>query len=433
MAITYTGTGGLFTRLGKLVKYIHAWIAYQGTTLMGSGSGADEILDQFNDRRDLVGGVQGNFEGFASAMEGWESQLKRVADGVLADLQSELNSPSAAPATILPLLAQRMIADGQTLDASTVSASLSSTATTNVGNGVLLLSVLGPDGQPDQRIFSETLTVRCSDDRFGGASAGQERLRITGFPAQRVTSYRTQGSGSYEGLTVSAGANLLANGDFETFTTANTPDNWTLGTGAVAGSTVLAESTLLHAATSTAALRLASNATTSAMTVSQSLSDAVHVYRRYAAGVWLRKNGTVNAGSTLQIAIKGTGFTTVNLFNADPSTLTTAYALHSAWFGTAEQIPSDLRMEIAWTNATASGATGQVLIDDAAVVAGVSFSYVYYAIFRGSVDLVVGDEWTVTTTNDEAGVFQSFFGRFYDAQLPSVTNGSETIADSLAT
>ena len=69
-----------------------------------------------------------------------------------------------------------------------------------------------------------------------------------------------------------------------------------------------------------------------------------------------------------------------------------------------------------------SGLTGQV-----------DFNYVADA---AAIELEAGwregDKWTFKTTSDEAGTFQCFFRDQLGVTLPAVTDGSETIADSLA-
>jgi hypothetical protein len=66
------------------------------------------------------------------------------------------------------------------------------------------------------------------------------------------------------------------------------------------------------------------------------------------------------------------------------------------------------------------------------LVKATEFGHLQYALFAGSIDFAKWDNFAVVTTNNYAGTFQTFFGRFYDALLPSNAAGGETILDSLA-
>src|SRR5262245_16998591 len=54
MSITLTGTGGLFTRIGKIGKIAHNMRTYQGTTFPGIIS---EVMAQYDTLRTVVDGI----------------------------------------------------------------------------------------------------------------------------------------------------------------------------------------------------------------------------------------------------------------------------------------------------------------------------------------------------------------------------------------
>jgi hypothetical protein len=56
------------------------------------------------------------------------------------------------------------------------------------------------------------------------------------------------------------------------------------------------------------ALKLKGDGATGTITLHQTISTLVSGSTIYAVGCWVRKNGTVTAGSNLQISVKGTGF-----------------------------------------------------------------------------------------------------------------------------
>jgi hypothetical protein len=435
MSINYTT---LFTRLGKIVKWVNNWLDYQGGQLFSdsiSGGAADDVLDQYEDRRDLVTGLQEDVQAFAGSVAGWESRYKTYADRTLADLQADLNSPSADPATILPLMIIDMVDNNQTVNANAISAATVTPDGGNTGNGQLLVSIQNADGADDERIISETILVKCTSDQFNGGTAGGETFSIVGLPDNGVYSAKTRGNGTGPSITVSdeSGGNKLSNGDFETFSVANTPDSWDVGAGVI-GTNIFKETVNLH--TGSSALKLQSDASATTITLTQSIDALPRT--KYGVGIWVRKNGTFGAGVTnLQISIKGTGFSTVDLFNADPTTLTTSYVFKKSgsdgFINIPANVPAGLQLEITWTAANLANAGAQILIDDAAVVEAVDFGHATYALFRGNTDFVVGDKFVVVTANDYGGVFQTFFGRFYDVQLPSDDSAGETLSDTLAT
>lgn len=417
----------LFTRIGRLVKYFNDYLTFQGTTLLGSSSGADDILDEYSSRRDLVKSLQGDYESFAGNVASFNAKLVGYATATLGDLRATLNSPSANPSTIIPLLARQMVIDSQSIDANVISTPTVATGSGgNIGDGTLICSKKDADGQDDQRIKSEVIAVTCVSDAGTGASAGGESFSIVGYPVQSQSgSYKTRGSGATR-LTVADQGNLIDNGTFETFT-GNIPDNFTLVAG-TAGTHVLQETVNFHRGAG--ALKLDGDGSQATVTLTYDLSDLLPS-TIYAANAWVRKSGTVSAGSNLQIAVTGTGFSTVNLYNADPSGLTTTYEAKNNFFATPGVVPTDLKLTITWTTANAAGASALILIDDLVLIRPAVLGHVQYAMFAGDTDFAVDDQFMVTTANDGAGVFSSWFARVYDQQLP--VSGSPTINDSLAT
>jgi hypothetical protein len=430
MSITYST---LFTQLGKSVKTANDLLAAQNT-YRGIGAEATAILDQYNTRRDLVVGLLQSFDGLAAGMAGQVGQCKAVVDATLADLQSALNAPDNSTSTILPLMAADMVAGGQTVKASTVGTPTIAAVAGNVGTGSLVASKIDNLGRTAEVSITEVVRLACSQDQYGGATAGGETFSVVGYPTLDATVYGTRGNGSGDSVSVmnEGGANLLTNSNFDTFTVANTPDSWTLDAGTV-GTNVFSEATTIHAAAGKA-LKLQGNGALATATLHESINTLVSTNTRYVMGVFLRKGaGAFAAGSTLAIRVTGTGFTTQNLYSADPSTLTTGYVLSSLFFNVGATIPSDLKLEITWTTAGGVAATGQIFIDDLVLAPAYEFGGIYYGLFRGSADFVAGDAFTSTTSNGYQGVFATYFSRFYGFQLPAVGGGAETIADTLAT
>ena len=512
MGIAYTT---LFHRLGKLIKNVNLWLGWQGTNIMGADNGADEILSQYEARRDLVTGVQQQFQSNAQTVAGWITQLQQVAQATLADLQSSLLTSSNTMSAILPALSYDMahttaiatlgaisaagsgytdgtytkvpltggtgdgaiatvvvsggvvttvtLTDGGsgytvadslsapadsiggtctsafavpvatlstvTVKKNTVTAPSVTAVGTNTGTGVLLASKVNVNSIDDERVIHETLSAVCAQDRFSGVSAGAESFTLTGLPQTNANNYLPLGNGACpQHLTVAANSqNLLTDGDFENWS--GTPlglTDWTLDAGTWATNLV---QDLSHAFTGLAALDLVADGATGTIGLHQPITAQQGSI--YCAGVYLRCLAAIDGTSTLTVSITGTGISPVVLFSGNPSGLTTSFVLHSAFFGLPDIVPPDLALTISWTSAASPTSGKTIIIDQVAVVKTVGFGNVQYALMRGATDFLNGDEFSIVTANDNAGAIQSFFGRFFGAQLPS--SSSNTVDDSLAT
>ena len=424
----------LFTKIGVLIRQQNLWIAYQKTngaeSLLGTGFGADKILTAYGSAgRYLVPTVQQQFTSFAANVQAWAKYLTGVSLTTFRDIQSALSCPSNNIQTILQYMIEDMPLVPETVAKNTVSVGSVTAGAANVGNGKLVLSGNTVTGIPNETILNETIFLKCVQDQSGG-TAGAESFVISGYPTSAPENYLPQGSGS-QTVTVSSesGNNLLVNGDFEKFTVTNTPDSWTVVAGTV-GTNIFKDTTNLNGAHSTAALRLTSDATATTITLKQVL-PVVNMLPNtmYCIGGYLLKSSA--SGGTFIIRVTGTGLTAANLFSANPSTLTSSYVLHTLFFVTPTIIPPDYRVEITWTSANASSAGTYVSLDDFSLSQTFVQGGVNGCLFRGSVDFVKNDTLTYATTNDNAGVIQTWMGRFYGVQLPS-TGGTPTILDSLA-
>jgi hypothetical protein len=176
---------------------------------------------------------------------------------------------------------------------------------------------------------------------------------------------------------------------------------------------------------------MVSNASAATVTIVQNISGRVAAGSIVSVGMWIRRIAAVSGSSTLAIRVTGTGFTTVNLFNANPSTLTTSYAFIGQFVRVPLLIPSDLSLEITWTTVAGVTATEGFLIANAAMGIATDIGGVQYTLFAGATNFSPGTFTNVTSANTNLGVFQTFFNRFYGVQLPS--SGSPSIANSLAT
>lgn len=430
MSINYTQ---LFSRLGTIIGQINIWLAEQ-TTLLGTGGGSVatgvmNILDQYESRPDLTVGLQNFFQGDANTVASWEASLKRYSDNTIIDLQLALNAPNASVSSVLPLMVTDMVNNTQSVQKNTPSITSTTNFSGNTGTGVLKSSVVSVPGQAttnDERILNQTVKFTCTADAFSGTTAGQEQFNIVGWPQQNVYSNDTQGQGVGPNITV-GGQNTITNGSFANYHGSGTFTSWTTGTGA----TLISQATGALVQNGVGALQFTGNSSTATATLTQTGSKSLSASTCYIFSVWLRKgSGTLASGSNLNISLSGTNLTTTHLFNADPSTLTTTYQLFSAFINLPNSFYSPV-ITITWTGANSVASTGTILVDNINLALPTTYGNVQYALFAGGTNFLRGDNITVVTANNNAGVIQTFFGRFYSTNLPS--SASPTIPDSLVT
>jgi hypothetical protein len=86
---------------------------------------------------------------------------------------------------------------------------------------------------------------------------------------------------------------------------------------------------------------------------------------------------------------------------------------------------------ISWTSASGVASTGTILVDNINLGTPTNFGNVQYYLLAGGTNWLRGDTITVVTANNDQGIFQTWFGRFYSVALPS--SASPTLPDSLVT
>jgi hypothetical protein len=433
----------LFGRLGQIIKAINSYLVLQGTTLVADLDAIATPYDSTNpERRDLIVGLVEAYDGFESGAASWISSLLQYSDGTLADLQQSLNADSTSTASILDLLILDMndtIAPrsaAQTVNASTVSAPSIADADSPTGTGTILMDTTVDGTLVDERAINEVVMARCTADESTGVTAGNETFSLIGYPAQDPTNgVEDRGNGNGPTIVTAAangastgGPNLIPYGDFENWSGSPlAPDGWTIVTGTAA--THIVRNATPY--TGTYSLSLVAAATPTDIQITQDLSEILQPNTMYCASILVRKVGAA-AGGTLTIRIAG-GVLDEDLFSANPSTLTTSYAVKHVYFYTGNQSLVGAIMDIIWEDADTAGVGDTVLIDELTIQPATNFGNTWYAAIRGDTDFLLDDRFRITTANDYGGVIQTFFGRFYGTLLPSNNAGGETIDDNLAT
>lgn len=171
--------------------------------------------------------------------------------------------------------------------------------------------------------------------------------------------------------------------------------------------------------------------------------------KQYAFNNWMKADVVPAAGVITVDLVDGVGGSVIadqagtnNSFTVTCSGLSTSHAARNGVFRTPKVLPPIVHLRIRITTAVSSGTS--IFLDHASLAEMLELypGGPSVAIFSGSTSFtqgggqVLGDSFTLTVTNDRAGEFQEWFDRNFDMRtkgllLPSVTDASETQADSL--
>lgn len=170
---------------------------------------------------------------------------------------------------------------------------------------------------------------------------------------------------------------------------------------------------------------------------------------QYACNLWAMADVVPAAGVITVDLVDGIGGSVIadesatnNSFTIDCTALTTNHVARNGTFRTPRALPPVVYLRIRISTDVSAGSS--VFIDHAALA---EMTELYpngpsAAIFSGAAPFrkgagqVAGDSFVLTVTNDRAGEIQEWFDRNFDMRtkgllLPSVTDASETQADSL--
>ncbi len=474
MAVTLTGTGGIFTRIGKIVKLFRslngvrgdtlavgdvndtgaAWGA-SGPTVVDAKTGYDSIAAQYQSTLQFVAdGLFSQKKNFRSSIDSAQTYLKQLANTTLIE---QVHADAVLPQKSLPLamaeLIRQMKGTSDTVDAGTVTAAVSASGT-NVGNATVVASVKGPDGKTREYCFPEVMDFVVTTDHFTG-TAGSEIITVKGelAVANTLDYLWPGGSGSSASITVTdptldaqtgLGGNLLTNSGFESFTS-NIPDDWTLLVG-TAGTTVLKTVSVVYGTSSVAALQFTGDGGGTLSSVYQDVSDLVEQSTVYAFNCYVRDSGAGLLAGVLKIDLIDASNTVINDDNAVANSSTVAfgtttgtYASFSGFFRTPTNLPTTVRLRVSISTGLTNAES--MYVDNLALTKAIQLyaGGPYGAAFRASTDVLKNDLWSVTIANNgyAGGTFQTAFEALFGMrslglQLPSDSASGETINDSLA-
>lgn len=460
MTIPFDGTGGLFTRIGRNTYNLNSLNSYLGTdnlsaaNIVSLGTGVDNINGQYLAAdQELVSGLYPSRDSLRNAVAGFPFYLQSLAQSTLIKMvNTDTILSSLTVQAAMPVLITEMIDNSETVLANTVSVTATA-GSSNTGTAVCTASVIGPDGLNREYVYNETIVATATtDSQSGTATAGSESWNAVGEISQpNMLAFNWPlGSGSGNTFTsqdAGAAAGILANGDFEDWTTTNIPDNWSIVVGS-AGGTVFRESTIIFRGTY--ALKIlgdGSQLTCLKQLFDQSAGDGSSFNLLpstvYAFNVWLRVSSVPSAG-TIVFELTDSAGTIINndqgVANRVTKALTaatTSYASTSGFFQTPRVLTTTTPFNIRIRLSVALDNGKSCYLDDICLLPATQMYQggPYIAIFPGATDTVIGDTFNIAVSNNWGGGFQKVFQRYFNMlalgmQLPSATSG-ESLPNSL--
>lgn len=484
MTIPLTGGGGLFTRLGHIFGGVADALALQGATATarvlagssmltreatlqsdyGAGTAALQLINGDNGFGQSATPLYQSVDSWQNTFNQFFSNLQIIAQNTIikmADTDAGGLLQRTLPYALSYLIAQ-MQATSESVNATTVVVGAQTAVGTPTGNPVIVVSALNGYGQTIQYAFGETLTFACTADaQTGGATAKQEALTVTGQAAVSNSFAYNWPGGSGASTPINAcdstvnnsGAaiNALQNSDFETFTTANNPDNWTIATG-VAGTSVISGGSGNAYKGANCVGFVGDSATLTAITQLFNQAPSVTVgaggtsfkpapLTPYAVNVEFKLSAASPTAGVLEIAlIDGTG-TIINDASGTANSVTanlhsiadTSFHNVNAVFRLPAVLPSTIKLRVRLSTALTTGTT--VYVDGLAMNPMKQFyaGGPFVSVFSGPTNMILGDSWTVAFT-PTWGLVQQYMDRFcgmksLGLQIPG--NVAPTVADSV--
>jgi hypothetical protein len=438
VALSYTGTGGLYARVADICSELNRVVSGYGTNL---NAGVDAIWDDYPNSnsdglavdgllsaRDSYRGVHGSYlNSLATALK---NTIVYQVDRQVGPISSRTLS------TALTELKAAMVTDIQTIQRPTTTATVTAGGT-NVGNGVVKASLTNAFGDPLDLTLAETTKFTVAV----GGTAYAESMTFTGQPAVAASDYRwPQGSGCSGSInfTDATTAGLLTDGSFESWSL-TVPTYWTTTVGAA----TVDKSTSNTVGRGTYTMKWTSDGST-LTTVRQQLSSSVTANSVLCLNLWammssadasgvIRFRLTNSAGTTLTDDA-GTSLSYTRNTNGQIGTSLTNI---STFFSLPRYLPTTggVWLEIGVTTAYANA---KILYLDHLSLVAATQTYPggpYVAAFSKDTAAAARDTYSLVTTNSlDHRSFVRSLDRWCDmrsAALYLPTSGSPSITDSI--
>jgi len=455
MALTYTGTNGLFTRIGTLIYFMNAVRTHQNNlkTLFANVQDEYSAADRF-----MIDQLSGNLESRIAEAGAILNDVQSAAEKTIVEMcftEASTSTTNAMRAKALQdaliWLIRQMDADGKTINGTTIGKSGLSVGTNN-GNGTFVYLFDAPNillGSTADwpNIRTELLEARCVQDAQDGTiGTGSEIFEIRGQPSYPSLDYRfPAGSGTMMRVQSicanvdngARGQNILTNSDLEDWTS-NTPDQFTVSSGTAGVDFIKETTTYYRGATS---IKMA--VTGSTFKIRQQLGSASGTIgkltpdRPYVLSFAAKKDA--GATGTLKVSIQDSGGTVIDsgtfTLSQSIASLTTSWALYTVTLRSPRVIPTATYLVIETTVAVATAAAyiDEVVLSELVPIAQGGPAI---GILAGSSDWFVDDNARYSFTNNAEGLVSNAFDRLfrmYDSglSLPANYSGTENIPDSV--
>lgn len=470
MTFPYTGTGGLFTRLGGIGGILNSLEAFVGTGNLSAagyesiGSGVDKVAGLFaTPDLNLINQLYPSRDSYRGVHTSFLSYLQQLSQSVLIQMVNEYAPlPQQTLAAAMQWLANQMTTDAQSVSKPAITATPAANAA-NTGKGLVTATVLGTNGlQQDYIQFNETIKFSCSSDaQTGGATAGQERFTALGAGAESnalmwdwpLGSGLSGSLSAVDALQNNSGGQKLQNGAGQTWTSPSTgPDNWLILTGTAGTQLVQATGSNVYkgnsgfsfvgdAGNTLTAITQAFGATPVSSGNAGGTQATLTPNTQYALNLFL-KVSSVPAAGALAIDLTDGSNNILNDAAGNPNTLsialtaaTTGFVAYNAFFRTPAVVPSSgYRLRVRLSTALTSGVS--------AYFGHIGFSPAtqlypggpFVQLWSGYPNFIANDSLTLTTANTYASKWALLLDRLFGMrslglQLPS--SATPTIADSL--
>lgn len=437
MTVLIDGTGGVFTRIGALYRFAEE-IREVGAQTGTAGRWPYELNDLYVKVEDASNAVQAALadipDAMANAVSGAEQLIAALRDAAQTILIEMVDADDPLPERTveeaLRVLIEQMTANTEHVQVNTVSASV--TAGTNDGDGTFVCSVLDGRGRQLENVLAED--VICQRDATSqqfecrGEAAADSKLAVN-WPLGSGSSASVTAVGTSEG-----NVGLLTNGTFETFTVANTPDDWTILAGS-AGTQILSEA--VNVLRGTGSLEFVGNAT--GASIRQEVTEQVSSRTPYGVCLFYKLSGDPAAGVLTLDLYDGSSVINDDAGNANTVAVTlpdvndTNWHALSGMFRLPDPLPDNVYVRVRLSTALSVGTS--VFIDQLAMVEATRLyaGGPYLACFAGGEDFAADDVFTIAIANNRTSLYQEAFDVFFDtlesdARLP--TSGSPSITNT---
>jgi len=446
MALSYTN---LFNILGEHVERVNEFRAIY--TTIDTAESETEADYATASRYDLLAALPSMFKNFKTQVLSWISTVNAQATTALTDRDLVLKELPLGGATdvntVLKYLFAQMILDSKTINRSSVTIGSVTRTVTNATAGTAVTSkvldgytapmtgamaISGYNGVDSELSFADTVTLRCVSDSETGTSEGAEVFQWNGLPKPSFGQFGWESTGSGTGPSVTClhSYSYFRNQDFEDFTT-NAPDNWTIASGSAGTHIFENTSTPYH---DDAGLKYTGDGAQATISITQTptSSNSLIPLKRYCLSCRVKGEAATLAG-TLTIQFEGTGYTAASSekieLDATALSAQTSYDLEYFFINMPLEIPDDFKLVIKVTGTLTNAKS--VYVDHLAFGPVTYENGVNVAIIAGATKFLKGDTLVFTISNNDAGVFQTWFRKMFLVQMPS--SGAPNIADSLAT